>query len=513
MAQNKDTEDGGHKPEDTAAPDPETDSQTGADRPADDGIEDAEIVGEAGQDRLTDDDIAAGADRQPDAHREEKGADDADTPDDADTRDDADTPDETGTDSVASGDSDTLWGEDAGRDDTATTTEPVQGTGPDAPRAADAAPDGADMAADAGRDAPLPGQAVVVERRGGIVQGFIGGLIAVIGVGFAAPYVVPPGYLPGTDTTALQSRVAEQADILSDLQDRVEALPGPDALDDLSGRVDALAGTAAEAGPTEEALAALDDRLATLSDQTGERLDALDAQVDELARRPIEQADDPEVTAALRAYEADVEALREELARQMEQTEQMVADALAEAEEARAEAEARIAEAERQAELTERQQALVDVRAALESGQPFADALAVPSGSGLTVPAALSDVAADGVPTLAALQANFPDTARAALATAREETAGETVGDRLGAFLEAQLGTRSLAPREGDSPDAVLSRAEAAVRDGRLTDAVAELDALPDAARTELEGWVSRATTRAEAVAAADDLAAELATN
>jgi hypothetical protein len=80
-------------------------------------------------------------------------------------------------------------------------------------------------------------------------------------------------------------------------------------------------------------------------------------------------------------------------------------------------------------------------------------------------------------------------------------------------FLQTQLGIRSLAPREGDSPDAILSRAEAAARSGDLMEAVAELEALPEPARAEMSDWMERATTRAEAVAAADDLARQLATN
>ncbi|MGB0440740.1 MAG: molybdopterin-binding protein, partial [Paracoccaceae bacterium] len=46
----------------------------------------------------------------------------------------------------------------------------------------------------------------------------------------------------------------------------------------------------------------------------------------------------------------------------------------------------------------------------------------------------------------------------------------------LGAFLKTQLGARSLEPREGDDPDAVLSRMEAAAREGRFGDVEAEAD-------------------------------------
>lgn len=72
---------------------------------------------------------------------------------------------------------------------------------------------------------------------------------------------------------------------------------------------------------------------------------------------------------------------------------------------------------------------------------------------------------------------------------------------------------RSLAPRDGASADAVLSRAEDATRSGDLAGAVTELSALPAPAQEAMADWVARATARAEATAAADALAAQLATN
>jgi hypothetical protein len=66
---------------------------------------------------------------------------------------------------------------------------------------------------------------------------------------------------------------------------------------------------------------------------------------------------------------------------------------------------------------------------------------------------------------------------------------------------------RSLLPREGDDPDAVLSRVEAAVGDGRLSDALAEIELLPDVAKDKLSDWAAQVTRRKEAVAAAEALA------
>ncbi|MGB8622217.1 MAG: hypothetical protein WCD16_05310, partial [Paracoccaceae bacterium] len=86
-------------------------------------------------------------------------------------------------------------------------------------------------------------------------------------------------------------------------------------------------------------------------------------------------------------------------------------------------------------------------------------------------------------------------------------------GDRIGAFLRTQFGARSLTPREGNDPDAILSRAEAALNAGELKDALDEIATLPEAGQQAMSGWVAKAQKRADALAAADTLASRLAPN
>ena len=128
-------------------------------------------------------------------------------------------------------------------------------------------------------------------------------------------------------------------------------------------------------------------------------------------------------------------------------------------------------------------------------------------GTGAEVPEALAALAETGVPTRAALAESFPEAARAALAAARAE-AGE--GASVSAFLRSQLGMRSLTPRAGDDPDAVLSRAEAALAEGRLSDALAEIEALPETARAAMADWAAQARSRADALVAAEALSAAM---
>jgi hypothetical protein len=147
--------------------------------------------------------------------------------------------------------------------------------------------------------------------------------------------------------------------------------------------------------------------------------------------------------------------------------------------------------------------------AAIESGAPFAGALADLETTGASeIPQILRDVSRDGVVTLATLQNTIPDAARAALAASPMETDGG-----VGSFLKRQFGARSVAPRAGNDPDAILSRVEGAVRQGRLTDALAETETLPQEAKSAMSEWIDSAATRLAVTSASETLMQRLAAN
>lgn len=132
------------------------------------------------------------------------------------------------------------------------------------------------------------------------------------------------------------------------------------------------------------------------------------------------------------------------------------------------------------------------IRAALLSGAPFAESL--PALAGTDIPGVLKDHAEAGLPTLTALTADFPAAARMALdASLRAAPEDASLTGRLLGFLRVQTGARSLEPREGTDPDAVLSRAEAAVKAGDISLAVQELAGLPPEGLAEMAAWSSRA--------------------
>ena len=157
--------------------------------------------------------------------------------------------------------------------------------------------------------------------------------------------------------------------------------------------------------------------------------------------------------------------------------------------------------------------AMSKMSTAVSAGQPFASALAELEAAGASdIPAVLREAAETGVPTLVSLKAKFPENSRAALNAARGVNTADADDGVLG-FFKQQLGARSVAPREGSDPDAVLSRAEAAIAKGALTDALAEIDAVPPEAQAQMEDWLASARARLAAEAAAQDLSQRLMAN
>ncbi|PVA07629.1 hypothetical protein DC363_03075 [Thalassorhabdomicrobium marinisediminis] len=313
-------------------------------------------------------------------------------------------------------------------------------------------------------------------KSSGFFPMLLGGVIAG-GIGYAVGSYYP---LTGnTDADALRQEVAAQSDRIAALDDRIGNLPPPD-LSDLEGRLTELADqTAAQVTEVQE----------QLSQQTTTFEDRLTA----LEKQP--NADGTLSDAALEAYQRELEDLRAEMEAQQETVLTAAAQAEADLAAARAEAEALEQEAVAAAEAAAARAALNRIAAAVETGAPFEDALNDLKEA--DVAPVLSDAAPSGVATQAELIAAFPQAARDALATARAEGQSDDAAG-LGGFLRSQFDVRSTAPRDGTGPDAVLSRAEAAVKEGRIDDALAELEALPEVARAEMTDWTARATERAD---------------
>lgn len=380
--------------------------------------------------------------------------------------------------------------EGAKTEDTATgsVTETTDPQAPEADKTDEPQP--MDASADETRDTPddtprtpAPHAEKVIIRKGGFIPMLLGGVAAAaIGFGVAYSGALEGLPLPGLggaqdEITALTQQIDAQDSTISDLTSRLSALeeaPAPEipASEDLSPMIEDLSA-----------------QIAALT----QRLDAVEA-------RPAAQggAVDADTQAALTAATAELDQIRQALDAQRAEIASLT-DAAAQEEEA----------ARQSAERVMQRAALTRIQTAIDTGTPFADAVTELRDSAVDVPAPLAEQAENGVASLSTLQSTFPDLARDALRAARQQSG--TAG--IGGFLETQLGLRSLEPREGDDPDAVLSRAEAALRAGDLTQTLTELDALPDPAKAVLADWRAQAETRVAAATAAQDLSQALNTN
>ena len=309
----------------------------------------------------------------------------------------------------------------------------------------------------------------------------LGGLIAA-GLGFAAAYYFIPRFEPSMVETMDTNEAA-----IAELREDVAA-------------IDTTSGIA----PLAEQISALDAQVADQFTALGARIVSFEDRLVALEKQP--SADGTLQDTALQAYQAELDQLRS-------QVEEQASAAFAQLESTREEAAAIEEAALLAARNAKARAALAQIRSALDTGAPMSNALVELEGvMGEPAPEGLASVA-EGVPTLGKLQGDFPPAARQALADARSEGAsGESTG-AFGSFLREQLNVRSVAPRDGDDADAILSRAEAALKDGQLETALAEVAALPEIAAAPLAGWVNQAQARVDALNAANDISTSLNDN
>lgn len=318
------------------------------------------------------------------------------------------------------------------------------------------------------------------KRRGSFLAPLIGGALAAA-AGYGVAQYVPNGW-PLRDVSVLEQQLVLQAEAIAGLQSRLAAVesakvpdiaPLMDTLSTLNGRMAAL-----ETGPAERA-----EEIATLRASVA----ALQTAVEALKSAPaVTGQADAQVPANITALAAEAEARLKE------------AEAQAATMKAEAEALTRAAMA---------QAAFGRLQTAVDSGAPFS---AILPELGQEVPKALQAHAETGLPSLAALQESFPEAARLALEAALRADMGDSWTERATSFFRSQTGARALTPHEGSDPDAILSRAEAALQAGDLAKALTEVSTLPEVAQTVLADWRAKAEIRQAALAALGDLAGKI---
>lgn len=314
-------------------------------------------------------------------------------------------------------------------------------------------------------DTPIP--PTIVTKKTGFFPTLLGGVLCA-GLGYgAAQYIKPEGWpFPGANTADTSAQIAALEEKLASLQDALSAQ---------EGAISAVQETVA--GELDERLSALDlsDQIGPLSDQIeeiGTRMTALEA-------RPVAEAVLSDEAA--QAYESQFEEMRSTISDEV----------------------ARLTAAQTEAKTAT---AIAALRERIDLGEPFGAVLADLEGD---VPEALLELADTGVPSLAELQERFPTAAREAVVVASRDAYEAGEQGFVQNFLFTQLGMRSTQPKDGDGADAVLSRAEQALRNGKVGEAVTTLDSLPDGAKAKMADWAQAASNRVTALDALSELIAQ----
>ncbi|MBP8932177.1 MAG: hypothetical protein KBG46_12975 [Paracoccus sp.] len=393
-------------------------------------------------------------------------------------------------------------------------SDPVKAASGSGPTSAPTPPASTPPAPPAAAPATKVETRVVEVRKAGFMPTFLGGVIAA-GLGAGATYWAIP-HLPAAwqpvvpvaaDGQLEAARAAGTEAATAALQSQTEALAtraaeaGADAARQALADLQPPAGDAAAMSAQAEKLAALEktvtdlaarpvvapvvsgegsERLQGVLNELTARLTAQQQRLDELAARPASDAGSAE---QLQGFVAQAEALQKQIAASAAEAEQRIAAAESQASALQESAET----ANRRAQAATAAAAL---RAAIETGGSRDQALADLGAAGIEAPAVLNG----DLPTLEQLRAEFPAAARAGLAAALNAApnSGGALGV-IGDFLRVQTGARSVEPREGDDPDAVLSRVDAAVKAGDIRGALTGITTLPEPAQAAMADWTSRA--------------------
>jgi len=327
----------------------------------------------------------------------------------------------------------------------------------------------------------------------------LGGVLSgAVGFGAATYYFMSQ---PSDEAQALvqvQATLGEHGAKLAEVRANVGGLSGAieSVETDLSRKVSGLTETTAQQ----------DTELAeALSGMSGNIAD-FETRLTALEKRPIAEAGGMTGEAAA-AYERELRTMRDLLETQRSDIEKLAAEATARIEGVAQQAATAEQAAEKTAKATALTAAVSQLQSALDNGGAFETTLTGLAATGVKIPPVLTNAAKGGVPTLVALQEGYPEAARAGLSASVKAVTGDGAMDKLGSFFRSQVGARSLEPREGDDPDAVLSRAEAALANSDIAAAITLIGALPEEGQMAMSAWVKDAGVRLQAVDAVRMLA------
>jgi len=133
---------------------------------------------------------------------------------------------------------------------------------------------------------------------------------------------------------------------------------------------------------------------------------------------------------------------------------------------------------------------------ALSEGKPFWTSLSnITNELNLELSKEMEQNAVVGIKSIDDLRESFPHNARRVLKAIERSNSPETLKNKIILYIKSHVITRSLKPINGNSVNAILSRAEKNLKSGNLEQALVELEPLSKNLKTVMESWLSEAHT------------------
>ncbi|MDG2096037.1 MAG: mitofilin family membrane protein [Paracoccaceae bacterium] len=133
---------------------------------------------------------------------------------------------------------------------------------------------------------------------------------------------------------------------------------------------------------------------------------------------------------------------------------------------------------------------------ALSEGKPFWTSLSnITNELNLELSKEMEQNAVVGIKSIDDLRESFPQNARRVLKAIDRSDSPETLKNKIILYIKSHVITRSLKPINGNSVNAILSRAEKNLQSGNLEQALVELEPLSKNLKTVMESWLSEAQT------------------
>jgi len=370
-------------------------------------------------------------------------------------------------------------------------------------------------------------------RRGGVGAGFVGGIIGVIVAAAVAGALWYGGLIPlpsSTDnTSALREQLATLQKRVADLQNRpASAAPDTGAIDKavaaLGQRVDKMEQSIGNLPQGDkgmaERIAAADNAMKSL----GIALTALNRRGDDIAakasaaqeqaaaaEKAVKDLRDSVQSAGQQASSAVGPGQLDDVQQRIVALEKSVKSVRADLDQSTKALGVRVAKATAADKAARLALSASALQTAVASGAPYASELAQAKslGADQQALAPLDRFAASGIPSAAALARQLLDTIPAMRkAVDADKTSGNFL-DRLQANASKLVRIRPVQAPSGDAAGDILARIEVAATHADIAAALADIGKLPEAARRPAAGWVTNATARQKALAAAQRFAAE----